>query len=337
MTTRHLRKTIAAGVGACVVAASVPDASAAQQPLVVDTLFEVGVLEGDACQTFGRIGSAAVDAAGRVVVVDELNRAVRVFGRDGRCLASIGRPGAGPGEFREPRRVRIHADTMHVLDVANVRIERFVLGSAAPELLPATPLRVVPEDFCFLGARLFVLAHHDGRAIHEIDAHGNPIRSFGTAADEQYPELGAVDADGYLLCDAAAGVVVHAVLQRPIVRAYGLDGVERWRVEIPGYRGVRITPGDNGSIRFTAPESGGLPDLTASLTAIHLDRALLQIGTVAGLRVFDAVRSFELDLATGSLAPLTVALPVILSSHADLLVASETDDYPNILLLRRDR
>jgi 6-bladed beta-propeller len=48
---------------------------------------------------FGRIADLDVDGAGRLYVLDQLAREVRVFDPDGRFLRRMGRRGEGPGEF----------------------------------------------------------------------------------------------------------------------------------------------------------------------------------------------------------------------------------------------
>lgn len=61
----------------------------------------IGSVEGEDATTFSRIAALAVDAAGRVYVVDAQAQEVRVFDAEGRHVRTIGRKGGGPGEFAE--------------------------------------------------------------------------------------------------------------------------------------------------------------------------------------------------------------------------------------------
>jgi DNA-binding beta-propeller fold protein YncE len=68
----------------------------------------------------------ASDAMGRLLVTDTGNHVVRVFDREFRALASWGRPGQGPGEFREPVGIVVGRDDwVYVADAGNGRVQRF--------------------------------------------------------------------------------------------------------------------------------------------------------------------------------------------------------------------
>ena len=60
----------------------------------------LGNAVGDGPEGFGDIRDIAVDAAGRIYVLDFASKEVRVFGRDGAYLRTMAREGEGPGEIR---------------------------------------------------------------------------------------------------------------------------------------------------------------------------------------------------------------------------------------------
>ena len=66
------------------------------------SLVETGRFQGEdgTPAELGEPRSIAVDAAGRVYVVDSKPAAIKVFTPDGKLVRSIGREGEGPGEFR---------------------------------------------------------------------------------------------------------------------------------------------------------------------------------------------------------------------------------------------
>jgi sugar lactone lactonase YvrE len=68
----------------------------------------------------------ATDADGRVYVADYANHRIQTFDRHGQWLASWGREGSGPGEFRLPAGIAVDRhDRVYVSDSANQRIQQF--------------------------------------------------------------------------------------------------------------------------------------------------------------------------------------------------------------------
>lgn len=65
-------------------------------------VFVVGEMEGDPEVAFGNIRALAVGPGGRVHILDSQGPALRVYGADGTFLRTVGRPGSGPGEYRQP-------------------------------------------------------------------------------------------------------------------------------------------------------------------------------------------------------------------------------------------
>jgi hypothetical protein len=62
-------------------------------------LMRLGVAAGDAAQEFGRIRGVARLSDGRVVVADGASQELRFFAATGAHVLTVGRSGAGPGEF----------------------------------------------------------------------------------------------------------------------------------------------------------------------------------------------------------------------------------------------
>lgn len=97
--------------------------------------FEIGTESGPPQPMFERI-VAVTAASGKLFVLDGGQRAVLVFDLAGKHLYSMGREGAGPGEFRQPLRVAVGRD-VRIFDGALRRVTAFSLEG---ELISTQPL-----------------------------------------------------------------------------------------------------------------------------------------------------------------------------------------------------
>jgi len=68
----------------------------------VETVFQVGSLDGADWETFGDVRGVAFDAAGRLYVFDRQSSRVVVVDGAGKLVEEVGKPGEGPGELRQP-------------------------------------------------------------------------------------------------------------------------------------------------------------------------------------------------------------------------------------------
>lgn len=77
----------------------------------------LGAVDGAEAEEFVGIRDVSVDDHGRIFVLDNVARTIRVFDAEGQSLGTFGRPGEGPGEFpNELLRMAVGADTVLVLD-----------------------------------------------------------------------------------------------------------------------------------------------------------------------------------------------------------------------------
>ena len=86
----------------------------------------IGVLNGPEEYQFVEVSSAARQSDGKLVVVDRGAQTVRLYDREGTFVRTLGGPGSGPGEFRDPGQLLVTAgDSVVVWDRALFRITRF--------------------------------------------------------------------------------------------------------------------------------------------------------------------------------------------------------------------
>lgn len=77
----------------------------------------VGDVDGPEATTFGAITGLAVDGDGRIYVLDRQANELRIFTRDGAHVRTVGRSGAGPGEYSNANGLLwLAPDTLVVVD-----------------------------------------------------------------------------------------------------------------------------------------------------------------------------------------------------------------------------
>lgn len=98
---------------------------------------------GDAYR-FGRIGDLGVTSSGSIAVIDQLAGEVRIFGRDGKWVRTIGRRGEGPGELSRSANavIPLAGDSLLVADAGTHRLTIFASDGIVGRTIdiPARPL-----------------------------------------------------------------------------------------------------------------------------------------------------------------------------------------------------
>ena len=83
---------------------------------------KIGVIDGDEAYQFSSVAFAGRLSDGSVVVADRQSCEIRFFDQTGRHTSTVGRCGAGPGEFRTFSDVFLAGDSLHVYDGNNRRL-----------------------------------------------------------------------------------------------------------------------------------------------------------------------------------------------------------------------
>ncbi len=122
----------------------------------------IGELEGAEEYLFGSISSIAVDAVGRVFVMDGQAGDIRVFDSEGTYVETVARRGEGPGELSNASSVAVLRDGRVLAHEAGDMLVKVV--GPAPEnreqwtypggaiIIPVKPLRVDRDDRTFVPA-----------------------------------------------------------------------------------------------------------------------------------------------------------------------------------------
>lgn len=181
---------------------------------------------------FFNIGWAALDADGRMFVLDRGNRELMVFDDAGVRIGQIGRQGQGPGEFMSPRGMWISGDSLAVADSGN----RFHLFRTDGEHLETRSWIDVADGNDPMSLGGVVATPYgwltSGSAYFRYDADGddsslNPIQRSRVFALDW---TGDVEETGYRLTYEPPGQMVDVFFVQPpfsFSPRYAIDGLGR--------------------------------------------------------------------------------------------------------------
>jgi hypothetical protein len=122
-------------------------------------LQRIGDVSGEPPSGFGSIRGLAVDATDRLWVLDGKALHVVVLDRHGRPVRVIGRPGSGPGEFRQPAALLRDAnDLIWIDDPGNARLVQLDSGGrvAQTRVLPRVCMQARPWPARFDTMRRYI-------------------------------------------------------------------------------------------------------------------------------------------------------------------------------------
>lgn len=304
----------------------------------VDPAITIGRLQGPPeAEVFGRIQDVARDARGRLLVLDAQARELRVFDGSGAWVQTVGNPGPGPGEFLHPRAVATDdEEAVYVFEVSG-RVARFRPSGDTLRFADELALGLEIYDACLLDDRIVVYGSRPGgeRLLHVYDREGAAVRSFGRLYRTTNRIIRHQLSRGTMACVHSDGLLILAPRLLPLVRAYSLDGENRWTIRLQGFRppDLRETPTGGSSIRM--PDGGHhvISGLVASGTGASL---LLQVARVGegGESARDGrhLATYGLDPQDGRSVPIGSGLRVV-AWNGQQVVTAQTNPYPRLAVV----
>jgi 6-bladed beta-propeller len=315
----------------------------------------------------------AVDAAGRIFVLDFQAQQIQLFDSTGAYLRSIGRHGAGPGEFSNANgMLRAPDGRLWINDPLN---NRFTVLDPEGKLLISHPVRTSGYgyrwDAWFSAAGVLhelVLVRQDTSWVPRIRRFGAadlgadtlPQYPCGSTPDEvagmlyrtprglmqvPYAPSGhsAVDPQGYLWCSAARGYhIVKVRLERPETTAVisgtrppvPLNAAERDSARTQVRDFYRKTGGAD-------PDLSRIPAVKPALLALDVDdagRLWARAGTAEAGTVFDVYDARGGPVAEAH-APFAISAfrPIIFRGDRLYTIVTDADGVPFVIRARISR
>jgi hypothetical protein len=171
---------------------------------------KVGTPTGEAAYQFGLISGLDVDDAGRMFVLDQQARRLRVFDAEGRFVIEMGGEGAGPGELSRAAIGAFHmpGDTLLVIDMAQMRINRYLPDGTT---LGSTPIPLQTEGIPVRFEKTL-----DGRLIQQARVN----------AFQRAPQPGdtAAPIRDWLLVRSAGGAIIDTLMELPAGATFSFTG-----------------------------------------------------------------------------------------------------------------
>ncbi|MGE0158404.1 MAG: 6-bladed beta-propeller [Gemmatimonadales bacterium] len=239
---------------ATAVVAGAEGGSAVAQDRVITS--DAETLITTASGLIGSVNDMIVSADGRVYVADRQANVIYVVGVSGGVERTIGRRGAGPGEFNLPTNLSQKGDTLRVVDWGNGRLQLLSLdgeplGTERLAPAPFPPVfgpsgSIVSPTAGFRGdTTLAVMSNGDfserARIGRTIGISPNPVNMAAMRdqiRDGDVPPIMLNTAEVDLDPNGGVWLTVSA---RATVEHFDSDGRSRWLLEVedPGFEDVR--------------------------------------------------------------------------------------------------
>ena len=195
---------------------------------------------------------------------------------------------------------------------------------------------ITPSSLCFLGDTLYAvgLADSDGGLVWAFDRSGRLLKRFGGLYRARNPLFDRQVSNGRIACDPKHQQVIFS--PRGMfgeVRAYGSDGVARWRVVVTDFKPVHIRERPDRGMEVVLPIRGF--HRLHSLNVLPTGDVVAQFDSVASDTPrpegeFAKLYSIVLRGSDGALEVGLVSTRPILAAGRDALFSMESEPVPHV-------
>ena len=311
-----------------------------------DTLYQVGAATGQSWESFHGLWDIAVDAQGRLAILDLGGPAVHVYDAQGAHLVTIDQIGGEAGQLDGPTGIDWAAPgELLVWDPGSSWISSFQVSGSSAEFVDRRAAAAFGETgFCASGDRAFLSYLEGGNVVHEIGPDGI-ANSFGPApavagAETLGAELAGIALEemtpSALLCTGTG--VVDVGLSESNIRYHSQDGAMTWSQEFVDFRPIAVYSDDGIGLgrRFDAGEGSHLfrsvVPLGDSLLLVQHELRTREIPMEGEPEVFE---SRLISVMDGSEVARTRDFPLVLAGQGDRLYLVQQSPYPMVTVVGR--
>ncbi len=263
-------------------------------------VLRIGAPDGSGPDVFGRIRALAVDDAGTVYVLEDMEQQVRVFHADGRHWFTFGRRGEGPGELLGAGSLgRLPDGSIWVWSASGARLTLFDSEGRFTETRsfrdlpnPGTRARPGPD-----GSMIGLVFRNEGLR-HESQITHQFHQNLHVARFS--PEVSQVDTLAGLGIERTAFAGNFIVGFQPGIELDFEDDGTLWGSSGPDYRILKLTSSGDTLLAFTVPHD------RVPVTTAERDSVVERMPAIAGVRpeldpalIPDSKQAVRLILALG--------------------------------------
>ena len=310
----------------------------------------IGELDGDINTALGTIMDVAIDARGRIFVLDMAFQTIRVFGPDRKFLFNIGQKGSGPLDFQFavalwPERADgivvvdavLGAKYLRVGDKGVTRLSRVVM----PQGNPTGACGAVGVLHTYAPVKVGSSAEY--AAISQYNRDGMFVRAFGDTYRAATPLVRDIMSEGIIGC-MPDGTVTSSLSKLPFVRGYSSVGALKWTVRFKDFiigkeseetdkdkrHSIGVDPNNptRSYIRRITP-------LDSRFAAVQV--ALMTPKSLRDRSLWAQVDTYVVDVQSGRAAYASSRLPLLTAQSGERLVGFEGDPFPRVVFLQLPR
>lgn len=300
----------------------------------------IGVAEGEYHEMFGAVADIEAMGDGTLLVLDSENQEVRVFDYDGLLLGTFGRPGEGPGEFRNSPHHLSVADQRNV--VFTVGFSRFVVAFDRQDATTFTPKVSFSTDLtgeagCAMNGYFWFFGYTPATqgVLHKFTYEGERVASFLDFYKSPREYIShRMSRQGSIACSEAHGIVALNRVNAPVVTGYKENGEIAWQVKLADFDPVHYAEYSGRAWGWDRPKRG--QGVIRSLFTDSAGDFYVQYMMAKG-RGFDSIPDygplFKIDARTGQGAYLGYAPPVK-DIDAGHVFSASNDPFPRVVIYK---
>ena len=305
-------------------------------------VLRIGVSDGELYEMFGDIEDVAVNGDGDIFVLDYQHKKVFVYHSDGSFEHSIGRPGAGPGEFEFPKAIGIDDQGRVIVADSKLRISIFDPHNGVFSLKSTLTLAYSPKDMCIGDGMIYISGawhEQESRYVHSYTIDGEHVRSFGELYESSVPIFRQGLSYGPLSCGKEAGSVQYMFGWLPVIHNYSKTGEHRWTSMFADFDPSGVVSYGASEVRY---EDRDKPfDIVSNIVAASANHVLVQIQHITpesreARLPYDRISTYVFALDSGDGVYVGDRFPQIHAVQRNRIYAVSSAPFPQVLVYETD-